>query len=119
MKDLSKIKRARRQRRARRTRAKILGTAQKPRLSVFRSGRHIYAQLIDDQKAKTLASASDLELKKGKGKKIDLAISVGKLIAKKAQDLKITEITFDRGSYQYHGRIKAVAEGARGAGLKF
>ncbi len=119
MKDLSKIKRAKRQRRARRTRAKILGTVQKPRLSVFRSGRHIYAQLIDDQKAKTLASASDLEFKKEKGKKTDLASSVGKLIARKAGDLKITEVVFDKGGYQYHGRVRAIAEGAREGGLKF
>jgi large subunit ribosomal protein L18 len=108
-------------RRKKRIRAKIFGTKDKPRLSVFRSAKHIYAQLIDDEKNKTLVSASDLELKKSrkKLKKIEKAKEVGKLIAKKAQNLKIEKVVFDRGGYKYHGRVKALAEGAREGGLKF
>jgi len=119
MKDSSKIKRAKRQTRARRARAKISGTARRPRLSVFRSGRHIYAQLIDDERGKTLVSASDLELKKEKNKKTDLAKDTGKLIAQKAREEKISEVIFDKGGFKYHGRVKALAEGAREGGLKF
>ncbi len=113
------MKRIRRQKRARRTRAKILGTAERPRLSVFRSNKHIYAQLINDDKGATLVNASDLEIKNEKGAKINKANSVGQLIAKKALDLKISEVVFDKGSYKYHGLIKSLAEGARTAGLKF
>ena len=119
MKDLSKIKEQKRQRRARRTRAKIFGSAQRPRLAVFRSNKHIYAQLINDEKGVTLASASDLEIKKeGKGNMIKGG-SVGQLIAQKAAGLKIDTVVFDKRGYQYHGAIKAVAEGARSGGLKF
>lgn len=118
--DQFKIKRQKKQRRAGRTRAKIFGMAQRPRLSVFRSNKHIYVQLINDEKGKTLASVSDLELKKSdkKGKK-ELAVLVGQLIAQKAESLKIKKVIFDKGSYKYHGIIKAVAEGARKGGLKF
>lgn len=120
-KNRFKIKRIKRQRRAARTRSKIFGTKQCPRLSIFRSAKHIYAQLINDEKGETLASASDLELKgkMGKGAKANQATSVGQLIAKKAQDLKMIKVVFDKGGYQYHGRVKNVAEGARQAGLKF
>ncbi|MDI6602924.1 MAG: 50S ribosomal protein L18 [Patescibacteria group bacterium] len=104
-----------------RIRAKIKGTAKIPRLYVFRSAKHIYTQLIDDEEGKTLVSASDLEFKKSKKlkSKIDKAKEVGKLIAKKAIEKKIERVVFDRGGYKYHGRVKAVAEGAREGGLKF
>ena len=88
------------------------GTAKRPRLCIFRSAKHIYAQLIDDDKGKTIAVAT------GKAN-IDKAKKVGKLIAKKALEKKIEKVIFDRGGYKYHGRVKAVAEGAREAGLKF
>lgn len=103
--------------RHKRIRAKVAGTPKKPRLSVFKSANHIYAQLIDDEKGKTLLSASDLTIKKGK--KSEKAREVGQLIAKAAAAKKIQAIVFDRGGYPYHGRIKALAEGAREGGLKF
>jgi len=118
MKDNSSIKREKRARRAERTRSKIVGTAKKPRLSVFRSNKHIYAQIVNDEKGATLACASDKELK-GKEAKIGQAAQIGKLIAKKAQDVKISEVVFDKGGYKYHGIIKALADGAREGGLKF
>jgi large subunit ribosomal protein L18 len=109
-----------RYRRHKRVRAKISGNTKIPRLCVFRSPQHIYAQLVDDQEGKTLSSASSKELRKKKGqKKIDRAKEVGRLIAKKAKDAKIEKVVFDRGGYKYHGRVKALAEGAREAGLKF
>ena len=106
-------------RRQKRVRAKISGTDKKPRLCVFRSNKHIYVQLIDDIKKKTILSASDQKLKKGKMTKVDLAKEIGKLIAQKALEKKIEKVIFDRGPYKYHGRVKAVAEGAREGGLKF
>lgn len=117
----TKIKREKRRRRHRRIRAKIFGTATRPRLCVFRSLKHIYCQLIDDEKGKTLIAASDLELKKTKKKrtKKEKAFGVGKLIAEKALKKKITQVVFDRGGYAYHGRVKALAEGAREGGLQF
>ncbi len=105
--------------RHKRVRAKISGTAKKPRLCVFRSAKYVYAQLIDDEKGKTLVAASDQKIKKGKKTKRDLAREVGKAIAQKALEKKIEKVVFDRSSYQYHGRIKEVAEGAREGGLKF
>lgn len=104
-------------RRQKRNRAKIYGTAEKPRLSVFRSNRYTYAQLIDDAKQTTLVSASAKEVESS-GKKTGLAKAVGKLIAEKAQKLGIKQAVFNKGSYLYHGRVKAVAEGARENGLK-
>jgi large subunit ribosomal protein L18 len=113
-------KKEKRIRRHKRVRAKISGTAKKPRLCVFKSQKHIYGQLIDDDKGKTLAQASDLELKKSeKQGKMNIALEVGKLIAGKAKDLKIEKVVFDRGGYQFHGKIKSLAEGAREGGLKF
>ena len=112
-------KRQRKIRRHKRVRAKISGTSKVPRLCVFRSDKHIYAQLIDDQKGKTLVSANDLKVKAGKNKKMEGAKEVGKLIAQKAQVLKVEKVVFDRGGYQYHGKVKALAEGAREGGLKF
>jgi large subunit ribosomal protein L18 len=118
MKNQFKIKRQKRQRRVRRTRAKIFGTAKRPRLAVFRSNKHIYIQLINDEKKATLAAASDLEIKKSvKGKKA--AALVGQLIAKKSAELKIKEVVFDKRGYKYHGIVKALSEGAREGGLRF
>lgn len=107
-------------RRHKRIRAKIFGTKEKPRLCVFRSSSHIYAQLIDDAKGQTLVSAKDSEIKKtGKKNKTGQANEVGKILAQKALANKIDKAVFDRGGFQYHGRIKAVADGAREGGLKF
>lgn len=114
------IKREKRYRRHKRVRAKIFGTKEEPRLCVFRSLNHIYAQLVDDEKGKTILSVDDGKMKKEKAKgKIDIAKEVGKLVAEKAKGLKIEKVVFDRGGYQYHGRVKALADGAREGGLKF
>lgn len=107
-------------RRHKRIRARVKGTAKVPRLCAFRSGKHIYGQLIDDEKGKTLVSASDMEVKgKTKKTKSNLSREVGKLIAQKALTKNFEKVVFDRGGYQYHGRIKCLAEGAREGGLKF
>ncbi len=108
----------RKARRVKRTRAKIFGTGKIPRLAVSRSNRFIYAQLIDDGKGRTLAHASSMELKDKKAKSAKAAL-VGELIGKRAKDLGIKAVVFDRREYKYHGRIKALADGARRAGLKF
>ena len=102
-------------------RAKISGTTQKPRLSVFRSNSEIYAQLIDDTKGQTLASASskDKEILAQTVNKTEKSKLVGAAIARKATEIGLQDVTFDRGGYLYHGRVKAVAEGAREGGLKF
>ena len=104
-----------------RIRKKVSGTAQKPRLSVFRSNTDIYVQLIDDDHGKTLASASsrDKDIKVQKGTKSEKSKLVGTVIARKAIELGIKACTFDRGGNLYHGRVKAVAEGAREGGLEF
>ncbi|XOB42539.1 MAG: 50S ribosomal protein L18 [Candidatus Nealsonbacteria bacterium] len=134
----AKKKRSQRIKRHKKVRGKISGTGKIPRLCVFRSGKHIYAQLIDDDKNKVLASASDFKIKVKKVKvkksssddkkerkqeplssKLSVAFEVGKVIAKKAKELKIESIVFDRGGYKYHGRVKALADGAREEGLKF
>ncbi len=114
-------KRALREKRKLRIRFKIFGDAERPRLSVYRSLNHIYAQVIDDASGKTLVAASTLspELKDGKGKKSDKAKEVGKLLARKCQDAKVAAVVFDRNGFNYHGRIAAVAAGAREGGLKF
>ena len=113
-------KREKRERRHRRVRAKVQGSKERPRLSIFRSNRFIWAQLIDDVEGRTLASASSKSLGKGKKSKgTDQAEEVGKLIAKSAKEKKIEKVVFDRGGYKYHGLIKAFAEGARKGGLKF
>jgi large subunit ribosomal protein L18 len=108
-----------RDRRHRRVRGKVTGTVERPRLAVFRSNRGIEAQLIDDVEAKTLASASWLALKGFKGDKTEQAAEVGKLLARKAKEAGIEEVVFDRGGYLFHGRVKALADGAREGGLKF
>ena len=105
-----------------RVRSKLAGTTQRPRLNVFRSLNHIYAQVIDDSASTTLASASTLPGKTGEkiaGGNVDAAKVVGKLIAERAKEKGITKVVFDRGGYLYHGRIKALAEAAREAGLEF
>jgi len=143
------IKQEVRLRRHKRVKAKIFGTVRRPRLCVFRSNKHIYIQLIDDNKGRTILSASDAELKESSFKKskiqnsksqtksepqtskvknekqeldrtgkIAVAYEAGKLIAQKALEKKIEKVVFDRGGYQYHGRVKAVADGAREAGVK-
>jgi len=106
-----------RKRRHHRIRAKISGTLAKPRLVVFRSLTNNYAQVVDDTTGKILASCSDMKAKTGT--KVEKAKVVGAEIAKKAQELKITEVVFDRNGYKYHGRVKALADGAREGGLKF
>jgi large subunit ribosomal protein L18 len=109
-----------RQRRHRRVRGKVQGTAERPRLAVFRSNRGISAQLVDDLEARTLASASWLNLKKSfKGNKTEQAAEVGKLLAANAKSAGIEKVVFDRGGYLYHGRVKALAESAREGGLEF
>jgi len=110
-------KSARRLRIRSRFKSTVAGTAERPRLSVFRSNKQIYAQLIDDENGSTIASASSLEDKKAKGNKIDQAKLVGKEIAEKAKKAKISTVVFDRSGYLYHGRIKSLAEAARENGL--
>jgi len=139
-------KKEKREKRHRKVRAKIYGTEDRPRLCIFKSNKHIYAQIINDDKGFTLVFASDLEVnphtKRGqvaegdkiskasprygvgvkdskKDKKINLAQKVGELIANKAKDKKITKVVFDRGGFKYHGRVKALADEARKQGLQF
>ena len=104
-----------------RVRTKVIGTSEVPRLNVFRSNGNIFAQIIDDSCDKTLVSASsiDKELKLENGGNIDAAVKVGALLAKRAKKAKITTVTFDRGGYLYHGRVKALADSARENGLEF
>lgn len=111
-----------RKRRHNRVRQKIHGTASRPRLSIFRSARYVVAQLINDDLGKTLVSVSDAEIKKvpassDKSGKVARAYAAGQLLAERAAAVKITSAIFDRGGYRYHGRVAAVAEGARSAGL--
>ena len=121
--DRIKKKYAGRDRRKKSIRKKVMGTGQRPRLSVFKSLNHIYAQIIDDEKGKTLVAASPVstEVKDSLPKRgnIDAAQKVGELIARKAKEHQIESIVFDRGGNLYHGRVKALAEAARGGGLKF
>ena len=106
-----------------RVRKKVQGNLERPRLCVFRSLRHIYAQVIDDTTGHTLASASSLEAAAGKPSaaeaKLSTSQSVGKLVAERAKEKGISEVVFDRGGYKYHGRVKALAEGSREGGLVF
>lgn len=119
--DKTKKKNLQQERRHGRVRAKVSGTAERPRLSVFRSNRGMFLQLIDDERGVTIVSAASLELKtaKAEGGKTTQSQELGKLLAKKAIDKKITKVVFDRGAYKYHGRVKAAAEGAREGGLEF
>ena len=111
-----------RQRRHRRIRVRISGTPQRPRLCVFRSLQHIYAQLIDDESGRTLVAASSNEpvaRSEAGGSKTEHARAVGRAIAERARDRGVSAVVFDRGGYVYHGRVKALAEAAREAGLEF
>jgi len=105
-----------------RIRAKIFGSAKRPRLAVFRSNQHIFAQIINDELGQTLVAASDLDIKKTKTSPItkqEIAKIVGQKLAKKAKEAKISKVVFDRGGFKFHGRVKALAEEARKAGLIF
>lgn len=121
MKPQNIVKRKNEQRSARkqRVRRKIRGTAERPRLSVFRSNRFIYAQIIDDERGVTLASASSREpgVAAGSGKGVETAAAVGKLIAERAREADVNRVVFDKGWYRYHGRIRSLAEAVREAGL--
>ena len=130
-------KHEKRNRRHKRVRAKVFGTVKVPRLCVFRSSQHIYCQLIDDDKGKVILSVNDFEIKKSqipnikpqttktenkeikRTGKVAIAYDVGKLLSEKALKNKIKKVVFDRGGYKYHGRVKAIAEGARDTGLSF
>ena len=107
-----------RTRRHERVRTKISGTPARPRLNVFRSNAHIHAQIIDDVNGKTLVSASSVEMKLANGGNVEAAKAVGAEVAKRALEANITEVVFDRGGYVYHGRVQALADAAREAGLK-
>jgi len=102
-----------------RIREKLAGTAERPRLNVYRSLNHIYAQVVDDQKGETLVSASSLALKLKSGGNVAAAKEIGKAVAEKAVAKGIRQVVFDRGGYLYHGRVKALADAAREAGLEF
>jgi len=118
--DAQKLKHRRQERRAHRVRSKLTGTAERPRLSVFRSSKHIYAQLIDDLNGVTLAAASTAA--KGKapyGGNVKAAAAVGQKLAEAAKAKGIKQAAFDRGHYRYHGRVKALADAARKSGLQF
>lgn len=112
-----KGKQKQRERRHKRVRGRIKGTSDRPRLSLFRSNRHIWVQLVDDESKNTLVSASDFEIKAGSGK-MKRGERVGELISKKAIEKEIKTVVFDRGGYKYHGIVKEVADGARKGGLK-
>jgi large subunit ribosomal protein L18 len=120
---LSNLKKEARLKRKRRIRKKIFGTADRPRLTVFRSARHIYAQVVDDTHGRTLAAASSLEKavreKGGVGNKTAVAAQIGKLIAERAKEKGVARVVFDRNGFLYHGRVKAVSDGAREGGLEF
>lgn len=114
---MKNTKLAKRLKRKKRIRVKVRGTALRPRLSVFKSLRYLYAQLIDDEAGKTLAEVSTVKAKSGKN--IQAAKEVGKVMAEKARGLKIECVTFDRNGYQFHGVVRSIADAAREGGLKF
>lgn len=116
---MQKIQKNKREIRHRRVRAKIFGAANRPRLSVYRSNKHLFLQLIDDMNGITLLSASDKDLKSKNKSKSEAAFEAGKFLAKKALGAGIKNAVFDRGGYQYHGRVQKAADGAREGGLKF
>jgi large subunit ribosomal protein L18 len=117
---MSATKQEQRLRRHRRVRKKVLGTAERPRLAVFRSNKHIYAQVIDDLSGRTVASASTMEAERrgGATATVDAAKQVGEALAERAKAAGITTVVFDRGGFKYHGRVAAVADGARAGGLE-
>ncbi|MBP8591149.1 50S ribosomal protein L18 [Candidatus Shapirobacteria bacterium] len=114
-----RINQRKEEQRQRRTRLKIKSVSDLPRLSVFRSSRYISAQIIDDQKGKTLIGVNEKMLQDKKGTKTERAYALGEYLAQRAKDKKIKKVVFDRGAYAYHGRVKALAEGARKGGLVF
>ncbi|MBA3646994.1 MAG: 50S ribosomal protein L18 [Chitinophagales bacterium] len=116
---MSVRKEARREKIRRRIRKSLTGTKERPRLSVFRSNRDIYAQIIDDVNGHTLIAASSRVVKSETGNKVDASKEVGRTLARQAVDAGIISVVFDRGGYLYHGRVKALADGAREGGLKF
>lgn len=118
MKNIEKIKRENRIKRHKKVRAKVFGSAKIPRLNIYRSNKGLFIQLIDDKAGVTLTSVNDQEIKSGKTK-TEKAREAGKLIAEKAKKADIKKVVFDRGGFQYHGRVKAVADGAREGGLEF
>lgn len=117
----SKNKQLNRQRRHSRVRARIVGTAKRPRISVFKSNKHIFVQFIDDTKGKTIFSGKDIggNKTKIKGTKTDKAFKIGKILSEKAKEMGIKEAVFDRGGFKYHGRIKALADSLREGKIKF
>ncbi|MEO6570241.1 MAG: 50S ribosomal protein L18 [Ilumatobacteraceae bacterium] len=122
MSDIAKARRQGRIRRHRRVRKKVHGTATRPRLAVYRSNKHISVQLIDDDSRATLASASSIEADQrsaGSGGTVAAASRVGELVAERAKAAGVTTVVFDRGGFAYHGRVAAIAEAARNAGLEF
>lgn len=119
MPSVAKVARQRRERRHRTIRKRVQGTAERPRLNVFRSSAHIYVQLIDDERGHTVVAASSRDGEVQPGPKAAEARAVGQLAAERARAAGITRVVFDRGGYLYHGRVKAVADGARAGGLEF
>jgi large subunit ribosomal protein L18 len=122
MSDIAKARREGRIRRHRRVRKKVHGTAARPRLAVYRSNKHVSVQLIDDDEGRTIAAASTIEADQraaGTGGSVAAATRVGELIAERAKAAGVTQVVFDRGGYAYHGRVAAIAEAARTAGLEF
>ncbi|MEM1110184.1 MAG: 50S ribosomal protein L18 [Planctomycetota bacterium] len=117
--EQNKLKTLRRSRRKTGIRKRIFGSPEQPRLSIFRSSKHVYAQLIDDFAGKTLAEASSVSAKLDKGQNIEAAAQVGKAIAEKAKAAGVETVSFDRNGFRYHGRVKALADAAREGGLKF
>jgi large subunit ribosomal protein L18 len=116
---MEQIKKTKRKFRHKRIRARVTGTAKIPRLCVFCSNKHIYAQLVDDEKGKTILSFDDRKLKRKAKGKVFGANEVGQLLARESLEKKIEKVVFDRGGRKYHGRVKSLAEGARQGGLKF
>lgn len=115
--DSMRLKQVRRERRRTGIRKRVTGTPERPRLSVYRSQKHVYAQIIDDVAGRTLAAASTAKLEKGTNK--EAAASVGKQIAEAAKSVGISQVAFDRNGFRFHGRVKALADAAREGGLKF
>ena len=119
MKNIQKINKSKKERRHRRVRAKIVGKTERHRLSVFRSAKHLYLQVIDDAKHKTVCQANSKEVKGKQSDKKGLALETGKLLADRAKKAGVSKVVFDRGSYRFHGRVKSAADGLREGGLDF
>ncbi|HEX7009929.1 MAG TPA: 50S ribosomal protein L18 [Phycisphaeraceae bacterium] len=117
--DKNKLKTVRRSRRKAGIRKRVIGTPDRPRLTVYRSQKHLYAQVIDDMAGRTLASASTLQADLPKGGNVEAAKEVGKILAQKAREAGVEQVRFDRNGFKYHGRVKALADAAREGGLRF